>query len=90
MALPAQEARRRLRSVLASVAPEVILDLPSVRWVDAPYPGVEFGVRLGRANALLFMPVGDIDGEGWPDRLAERLRQARAYLGHFPLAEGGR
>ncbi|MDQ7850743.1 MAG: hypothetical protein QN152_12330 [Armatimonadota bacterium] len=89
MALSTQEARRRLRSVLASVAPEVTLDLPSVRWVDAPYPGVEFGVRLGRANALLFMPVEDIDGDGWPDRLAERLRQTRAYLGHFPLAQAG-
>lgn len=90
MPLSEQEARRRLRSTLAAVAPDVDLDTAAVRWVDAPYPGVKYGLRLGQANALLFMPVADIDGEGWPERLAERLRQARDYLEHFPLARARR
>src|SRR3989337_1193406 len=77
MSLSEQEARRRLPSMLAAAA---------VHWVDAPYPGMKYGLRLGQANAVLFLPVADIDGEGWPERLAERLRQAREYLEHFPLA----
>lgn len=90
MSLSEQEARRRLRSTLAGVAPDVVLDDAAVHWADAPYPGVKYGLRLGQANALLFIPVADIDGEGWPERLAERLRQAHAYLEHFPLARAGR
>jgi hypothetical protein len=84
------EARRRLQTTLAAVAPEVTLDAAAVRWVDAPYPGVKYGVRLGQANALLFLPAEDIDGEGWAERLALRLRQGRDYLETFPLARAGR
>src|SRR3990170_175530 len=84
MSLSEQEARRRLQSMLAAVAPDVALDAAAVHWVDAPYPGVKYGLRLGHANALLFLPVADIDGDGWPERLAERLRQGREYLEHFP------
>lgn len=90
MPLAEQEARRRLQATLAAVAPDVALDPAAVLWVDAPYPGVKYGLRLGQANAVLFMPVADIDGDGWPERLAERLRQAREYLEHFPLARAGR
>jgi hypothetical protein len=90
MSLSEQEARRRLESTLAAVAPDAALDAAAVHWVDAPYPGVKYGLRLGQANALLFIPVADIDGDGWPERLAERLRQAREYLEHFPLARTGR
>lgn len=90
MSLSEQEARRRLQSTLAAVAPDVALDAAAVHWVDAPYPGMKYGLRLGQANALLFLPVADIDGDGWPERLAERLRQAREYLEHFPLARAGR
>ena len=90
MSLSEQEARRRLRSTLAGVAPDVVLDVAAVHWADAPYPGVKYGLRLGQANALLFIPVADIDGERWPERLAEPLRQPPAYLEHFPLARAGR
>jgi len=90
MSLSEQEARRRLELTLAAVAPDVALDAAAVHWVDAPYPGMKYGLRLGQANALLFLPVADIDGDGWPERLAERLRQAREYLEHFPLARTGR
>lgn len=86
MALDDREALRRLRSALIAAAPDVTLDAGSVRWVDTPYPGVTYGLRLGGAKALLFLPVGDIDGEGWEDRLRVRLREARAYLDHFPLS----
>lgn len=90
MALDAREALRRLRSALASAAPDLVLDAASVRWIDSPYPGVKYGLRLGQANALLFMPVGDIDGEDWEDRLRGRLREARTYLEQFPLSRAGR
>ena len=90
MSLSEQEARRRLELTLAAVAPDVALDAAAVHWVDAPYPGMKYGLRLGHANALLFLPVADVDGDGWPQRLGERLRQAREYLEHFPLARTGR
>ncbi len=90
MALDDREARRRIHSSLAAVAPEVTLDGASVRWVDTPYPGVKYGLRLGKANALIFMPLGDIAGEGWEERLPARLREARAYLEHFPLSRARR
>ncbi len=86
MPLSEREARRRLRATLTAVAPDAELDAAAVRYVDAPYPGVQYGLRLGEANALLFLPLSDIDGEQWPARLADRLRQARAYLEQFPLA----
>ncbi|MDQ7827477.1 MAG: hypothetical protein QN122_00775 [Armatimonadota bacterium] len=80
------EARRRLRATLAVAAPDLTLDAAAVRWIPGPYPGFEYGLRLGQANALLFLPLEDLDGDGWETRLAERLRQARAYLEAFPLA----
>lgn len=90
MPLDGREALRRLRSALADVAPELTLDAASVRWVDTPYPGVTYGLRLGEAKALLFLPVSDIDSEGWEPRLRARLREARAYLDHFPLSRARR
>jgi hypothetical protein len=90
MPLNEQEARRRLRSILTTVAPDAVLDSAAVRWVDEPYPGVHYGLQVGKATALLFLPVSDIDGEGWPQRLTARLRQARDYLEHFPLARVAR
>src|SRR3970040_1423593 len=56
MSLSEQEARRRLRSTLVGVAPDVVLDVAAVHWADAPYPGVKYGLRLGQANALLSIP----------------------------------
>ncbi|MGH2627560.1 MAG: hypothetical protein ACRDHY_13025 [Anaerolineales bacterium] len=90
MALSDREALRRLRAAVAAVASDVQLDAPSVRWVEAPYPGVRYGLRLGRATALLFLPVEDIGGEGWEERLRARLREARAYLEQFPLSRAPR
>lgn len=90
MALDDREALRRLRAAVATVTSELTLDVASVRWVETPYPGVKYGLRLGRATALLFMPVGDIDGEGWEDRLRTRLGEARLYLEQFPLSRAGR
>lgn len=90
MLLTEKEARRRLRSALAAVAPEMSLDDGAVHWVDSPYPGFAYGLRLGQANALLFMPVADIDAQGWEERLRQRLQEARGYLGQFPLSRAGR
>jgi len=87
MSLSEHEARRRLRATLAAVAPDVTLDTAAVHRVDAPFPGVAYGLRLGHANALLFLPLSEIDGEGWEQRLATRLGQAREYLQQFPLAQ---
>lgn len=86
MPLSEQEARRRLRATLATVAPDVVLDAASVHRVDSPYPGVSYGLQLGEANALLFLPLADIEGDGWEDHLAVRLRSAHEYLQQFPLA----
>jgi len=86
MPLSEREARRRLQTTLAAVAPGVTLDSAAVRRVDAPFPGIAYGLQLGQANALLFLSLTEIDGEGWEERLAARLAQARDYLRQFPLA----
>ena len=90
MALTEKEARRRLASALAAVAPDLTLDAAAVQWVASPYPGFEYGLRLGQANALLFMSVADIDGEDGEQRLRARLLEARRYLEGFPLSRVGR
>lgn len=90
MPLPTREAVRRLRTALAEVAPDARLDHAAVRWIANPYPGYAYGLRLGEANVLLFMPVHDIDGDGWPARLRNRLQEAARYLEGFPLAHIGR
>lgn len=90
MIVSREEARRRLRETLRAVAPTVKLDAPWVMFVPAPYPGFRYGLALGQANAMLFMPLRDIDGEGWPDRLRTRLTEAVRYLEGFPLSKVGR
>jgi len=85
-----KEAARRLRSTLRDVAPHVKLDEPWVMFVPAPYPGFRYGLVLGQANAMLFMPLEEIDGREWPDRLRNRLTEAVRYLEAFPLARVGR
>ncbi len=90
MPLTEHEVRRRLQSTLAAVAPEISLDAGAIRWVDSPYPGFAYGLRLGQANALLFMPVVDIEDEEWEHRLRLRLQDARRYMEQFPLARVGR
>ncbi|MBI2123076.1 MAG: hypothetical protein HYT96_02830, partial [Armatimonadetes bacterium] len=49
-----------------------------------PYPGVEFGLRLGEAGALLFMPEADLTAADWEMRLFKRLEAAKRYLEEFP------
>jgi hypothetical protein len=44
MALTEKEARRRLASALAAVAPDLTLDAAAVQWVASPYPGFEYGL----------------------------------------------
>jgi hypothetical protein len=51
-----------------------------------PYPGVEFGLRLGEASVLLFMAEADLAASDWETRLFKRFEAARRYLEHFPLA----
>ncbi len=86
MPLSEQEARRRLKATLATVAPHVVLDTAAVQRVESPFPGISYGLKLGEANALLFLPSPDIEGDGWEERLAVRLRSAHEYLQQFPLA----
>ncbi len=86
MPLSEQEARRRLKATLVTAAPDVALDPASVQRVESPYPGISYGLQLGEANALLFLPLADIEGDGWEQRLADRLRSAHDYMQQFPLS----
>lgn len=90
MVISREEALRRLRETLREVGPDVKLDAPWVMFVPAPYPGFRYGLVLGQANAMLFMPLREIDGADWPDRLRARLTEAVHYLEGFPLSKIGR
>jgi hypothetical protein len=63
-----------------------VLDRGNVRYMTDPYPGVEFGLRLGEASVLLFMPEADLTATDWESRLFKRFEAARRYLEHFPLS----
>lgn len=80
------DAIRKFEQVIARVDPRLALDRGNVRYMTDPYPGVEFGLRLGDASALLFMPEGDLAASDWETRLFKRLEAARRYLEHFPLS----
>lgn len=84
--IPTQDAIRKFEQVIARVDPRLVLDRGNVRYVDTPYPGVEYGLRLGEAGALLFMPEADMAGGDWESRMFKRLEAARRYLDGFPLA----
>jgi len=90
MVISREEALRRLRETLREIAPHIKLDAPWVMFVPDPYPGFRYGLALGQANAMLFMPLRDVDGPDWQDRLRDRLTQAVRYLEGFPLAKVGR
>lgn len=84
--IPDSDAIRKFRAAIARVDPRLMLDPGNVRYVSEPYPGVEFGLRLGEAGALLFMPEADLAASDWEGRLFKRLEAARRYLEQFPLS----
>ena len=78
------DAAQRLQSTLLRVDSRLELDRGAIRYVSDPYPGVEFGLRLGEAGALLFMPEADLVAADWETRLFKRLEAAKRYLEGFP------
>lgn len=88
--IPDDEATRKFQQVVARVDPRLVLDRGNIRYVSDPYPGVEFGLRLGDAGVLLFMPEVDLAAGDWETRMFKRLEAARHYLEGFPLARSAR
>lgn len=84
--IPDVEAIRKFEAALARVDQRLVLDRGNVRYMTDPYPGVEFGLRLGEASVLLFMPEADLTASDWETRLFKRFEAARRYLEHFPLS----
>lgn len=78
------EAIRRLQEVIARVDIRLTLDRGAVRYVAEPFPGVEYGLRLGDAGALLFIPEADLSAPDWETLLFKRLEAAKCYLEGFP------
>ena len=78
------DAAQRLQSTLSRVDSRLELDRGAIRYVTDPYPGVEFGLRLGEAGALLFMPEADLVAADWETRLFKRLEATKRYLEGFP------
>ena len=77
------EAIRKFTDAIARVDARLALDRGAVRYVAEPYPGVEFGLRLGEAGALLFVAETDLAAADWQDRLAKRFAAAKRYLEGF-------
>jgi hypothetical protein len=84
--IPEAEAIRRFEAAISRVDQRLILDRGNVRAMTDPYPGIEFGLHLGEASVLLFMPEADLDASDWESRLFKRFEAARRYLEHFPLS----
>jgi len=84
--IPEADAIRKFRLAMARVDQRLVLDRGNVRHMNDPYPGVEFGLRLGEASVLLFMPEADLEASDWESRLFLRFEAARRYLEHFPLS----
>lgn len=82
--IPEQDAVRKFQQVIGRVDPRLVLDRGNIRYVSDPYPGVEFGLRLGDAGALLFMPEADLAAGDWETRMFKRIEAARHYLEGFP------
>ena len=83
MSLSESDAYQRLQQAARGIDPPLVVDRGSVHWLDGPYPGVSFGLALGEAHALLFMPAADIAEPGWEQRLPTRLESAHGYLLSF-------
>ncbi|GEM_PF-932065 len=86
--IPEEDAVRKFQQVLGRVDPRLVLDRGNIRYMSDPYPGVEFGLRLGDAGVLLFMPEADLAAGDWETRMFKRMEAARHYLEGFPLAKG--
>ncbi len=86
--VPASEAIRKFQEAIGRVDPRLVLDTGAVRYVVEPYPGVEYGLRLGDAGALLFISETDLAAADWPDRLVRRFEAAKRYLEGFSQARG--
>src|SRR3989337_1823234 len=84
--IPEASAIRKFQAAMARVDQRLVLDRGNVRYMTDPYPGVEFGLHLGEASVLLFMPEADIEASDWESRLFKRFEAARQYLEHFPLS----
>ena len=78
------DAATRLQSAVSRVDSRLELDRGAIRYVTEPFPGIEYGLRLGDAGALLFMPEGDLTAPDWETRLFKRLEAAKRYLEEFP------
>lgn len=80
------DAATRLQSAVSRVDSRLELDRGAIRYVTEPFPGIEYGLRLGDGGALLFMPEGDLTAPDWETRLFKRLEAAKKYLEEFPPA----
>lgn len=80
------EAIRRLQNAVARVDAGLVLDRGAVRYLVDPFPGVEYGLRLGEAGALLFVPEADLTAMDWETRLFKKIEAAKRYLEEFPQA----
>lgn len=78
------EAARRLAEAIARVDARLVLDRAAVRAMTEPYAGVEYGLRLGAAGALLFMPEADLSAADWERRVFTQVKAAKRYLEGFP------
>ena len=87
MAISEEDAIQQFRQAIAQVDPRLVLDRGAVRYLTEPYPGVEFGLRLGEAGTLLFMPEADLAAPDWQDRLVKRFEAAKRYLEGFRIAD---
>ncbi len=84
VAIVETEALRRLEQAVARVDAGLSLDRAAVRVLAKPYQGVEYGLRLRGAGALLFLPEADLTAPDWETRLFRRVEAAKRYLEGFP------
>jgi hypothetical protein len=78
-----EEMIARLEQLVPRVDPRLVLDRGNLRAVVDPYPGLEYGLQLGEAAALLFMPAADLAAADWETRVFKKLEAARRYLESF-------
>lgn len=84
MMIPQAEAIHRFQQAITRIDARLTLDRGAVRYMAEPYPGFEYGLRLGEAGALLFMPDADLTAPDWEARLFRHLEAAKRYLEGFP------
>ena len=84
MSLSDAEAFQRLVQAARAADAALLVDRGSIHWLEDPMPGISYGLILGDAHALLFMPAADIADPGWEQRLPRRMEAACRYLKGFP------